>query len=821
MGYAEVVVNYPTGPSVMSFHYCIPEAMSLQLGHLVRVPFGARPAQGVVVGLSDQSPVEETKEIAAVLDPRPALSPVQIALARWLSDYYCCTLLEAVRLMLPSGLEQRVRPTFAAISEAQAPDLPPLQRQILDYLRRWGRPARLEQLKATLSIPGMEAALRPLVRRGLVERGWELEEPRVRPRREKFVRLAVAQSELEAAGGFWAARAPKQAALLDYLREYGPERGAQPVPLAEVYAHTSADSTTVKALLRKGLVAVEEREVWRDPLAHRAYRPLDRPPQLTAAQAEAWEALREGLRQGKGGAYLLHGVTGSGKTELYLRAIQEVLAQGRQALVLVPEIALTAQTVHRFACRFPGRLGLWHSRLSAGEQYDEWRRIRAGLVDIVIGSRSALFLPLPRLGAIILDEEHEWTYKQEQVPRYHAREVAWKLAHLSGAALILGSATPDVVTYYRIQGGQGRYLALPERVEGAEGEPPAAWPRLIPLPPVEVVDMRRELKAGNRSIFSRRLHQAIAAALGTGEQVILFLNRRGTATFVMCRDCGAVPRCRRCDLSLAYHADQEGLICHQCNRRSPPPSHCPQCLSPRIRYFGLGTQKVAEEAQRAFPQARLLRWDRDVTRGKLAHEVLLERFVRHEADILIGTQMIAKGLDLPRVTLVGVISADTALHLPDLRCAERTFQVLTQVAGRAGRGPRGGRVIIQTYTPDHYAVQASSRHDYAAFYQRELAFRQQNAYPPFSELAKLVYQHTNDNRCRQEAEELGTLLRGKIDRQGLPDLEVLGPAPCFYRKVRGRYRWQLIIRGQAIHPLLRGLTLPRGWAPDMDPVSLL
>jgi primosomal protein N' (replication factor Y) len=461
-----------------------------------------------------------------------------------------------------------------------------------------------------------------------------------------------------------------------------------------------------------------------------------------------------------------------------------------------------------------------HSGLSLGQQFDQWRRIRDGHYAVVVGARSAVFAPQPDLGLIVMDEEHEWTYKQEEpAPRYHTRAVAEKLAELTGAVLVLGSATPDLESYHRARAGRYRLLALAERVQPAADGSRSCSVR--PLPGVEVVDLRQELKAGNRSIFSRSLGRAVAEALAGGEQVILFLNRRGAASFVQCRDCGHVPTCSACAVSLTYHASEQRLICHHCHRSRRLPERCPQCQSPRIRFLGIGTEKVEEEAGHAFPGARLLRWDRDVTRRRGAHERILARFLAHEADILIGTQMIAKGLDMPAVTLVGAISADVGLNLPDYRSGERTFQLLEQVAGRAGRGPRGGRVIIQTYTPHHYAIEAAARHDYDAFYEHEASLRRRLGYPPFGRLARLVFAHTNAAHAQEQALRMAAVLRRERDVRGIPNLDVLGPAPALVPKVRGRYRWQITLRGGDPAELLGALSFSQGWTVDIDPVSLL
>jgi primosomal protein N' (replication factor Y) len=525
-----------------------------------------------------------------------------------------------------------------------------------------------------------------------------------------------------------------------------------------------------------------------------------------------------------------------------MRAIDFALEQGKTAVVLVPEIALTPQTVRRFAARFPGRAAVMHSDLTTGERYDTWRRARQGLFDIVIGPRSALFTPLPNLGVIVLDEEHDDSYKQTPpvpAPYYHARETAVALGRIAGAAVIMGSATPDVVTYHQARGGRYHLLELPRRIMGhrqriesqaerlqiashyqqESGDPEDAL--TIPLPPIQVVDLRQELRAGNRSIFSRALAAAIDETLERREQAILFLNRRGTATFVICRDCGYVARCPRCDIPLTFHRPGAMLVCHHCGRREAPPETCPQCGSKRIKYFGLGTAAVEEKVGRRWPQARITRWDRDTTGGRHSHEQLLAGFINQEADILVGTQMIAKGLDLPLVTLVGVISADVSLGLPDYRTGERAFQNLAQVAGRAGRGLRGGRVIIQTYKPEHYAIQAAAEHDYTAFYLDEIRFRTQHTYPPFRRLAKLLWVDPVNQRGQREAEKLARGLRRHAREEALAATEILGPTPPFFNRIDGRYRWQIVIRSPDPGRLLADFPLPRRWILVMDPVSTL
>jgi len=504
--------------------------------------------------------------------------------------------------------------------------------------------------------------------------------------------------------------------------------------------------------------------------------------------------------------------------------------------------------VRRFAARFPGRVAVWHSELGGGERYDTWRRARLGLVDVVIGARSALFAPLPNIGLIVLDEEHDDAYKQDPpfgVP-YHAREAAVEYARRLGAVCVLGSATPDIVSYHQARQGRYHLLELPQRIMGharrlreqaerfhvasryhplADASPEA---QMMDLPPVEVVDLRQELRAGNTSIFSRRLQTALGEVVGRGEQAILFLNRRGTATFVFCRDCGQALKCDNCDMPLTYHMGAEDgagpaaprLVCHHCNFRREQPQRCPNCGSRRIKYFGSGTERVEETVLALLPGVRTLRWDRDVTRFKGAHELILQQFSTHQADVLIGTQMIAKGLDLPLVTLVGVVSADVGLALPDYRASERTFQVLTQVAGRAGRGLLGGRVILQTYNPDHYAIQAASTHDYAAFFARELRYRKELGYPPFRRVLRMVYRHADNARAEAETRQVLRQLQERLKADHLSATDFVGPAPCFFGKIAGENRWQILVRSPDPAALLRGLTF-KGWHVDVDPVNTL
>ena len=802
MKYAEVSVNSPVAQR-RTFSYAIPSGLDVRAGQAVLVPFGEKVLQGIVLELSLVPAVEDTREILDVIESEPILSQIHISLARWISEYYLSPLFDAVALMLPPGFERKA---IAFISVAR-PDidissLDDDQKRVIDLALGQGR-VDLRKLEKALGKKKAAAIVSTMVRQGLLNRTYELAPVRVKPKKELYISLT--------GGGETLKLSPKQAALFNFLKEQ-----TRPISWAEARQKTTCTKAVADSLVRRGLATFETVEVRREPVSYENIVPSF-PLNLTPDQQSVFDAIKSELSQpGKDIAspkvFLLHGVTGSGKTEIYLRSLAEAVKLGKKGIVLVPEIALTPQTIERFAARFPHRVAVLHSKLSLGEQFDEWRRIRNGEFDVVIGSRSAIFAPQPDLGLIILDEEHEWTYKQDSSPHYHARDAAIKLAELTGAVVVLGSATPDVETYYKAQNGKYRLLELPERVVPSVGSA---------LPPVEVVDMREELKAGNRSIFSRSLLQSINQAIAAREQVILFLNRRGGATYIQCRRCGFVLRCRRCEVPLAHHIIEDVLICHQCNYKMPVPDVCPNCSNRQLKFLGAGTQKLEQEVKYTFPRARQLRWDSDATTGRSSNEDILRKFRGRQAEILIGTQMVAKGLDIPSVTLVGVVSADTSLNLPDFRSGERTFQLLSQVAGRAGRGPSGGRVIIQTFSPENYAIRAAARHDYASFYEQEIAYRRQLHNPPFTQLARLFFVHTNDAICQREAEKMKKMLIEESDARGIGDIYIIGPAPAFIHRLRGRFRWQLILRGAELSAFLSPLSFPHGWTIDIDPMGLI
>lgn len=809
--YAQVAVLAQLGKAGGLFTYRVPDEFASLIGpgSLVRIPFTNRQFQGVVVSLESTCELPRVRDVAELLDPDPVVTPHQLRLAEWIGRYYAAPLSDVLGAMLPPGLGRKTEYVLQPGANPAGSRTTGEQQMVLDAVSSAGI-ITAREVKKTLSQINVERAIASLVRRGLLIRTSELSPPRIGTRHVRVLSItADGRQALETGEGL--RQAPQRREVLVYLAEHGPTLSpdlTRAVPGAR---------PKVRALEKKGFVRFEEREAGRSPLEKRRFPPTQHLT-LAPAQRQAYRVIATSVERRQQAIFLLHGVTGSGKTEVYLQAIAETIRHRRQAIMMVPEISLTPQAVERVAGRFPGRVAVLHSKLSPGERLDEWRRIKQGEVDVVVGPRSALFAPLPQPGLIVVDEEHDPSYKQDSSPRYHARDAAAVLARFCGATVVFGSATPDVGTYHAALSGRIALLELPER-------PVWGMPGSRPMPPVEVVDMRHELKAGNRSIFSSELHAALDGTLRDGHQALLFLNRRGNATVVLCRDCGHVLLCPACDVPFTYHSAEIKLICHRCDRRVVSPRLCPVCRGPRIRYLGVGTQRVEEEVSRLFPQARVLRWDRDVTGGKEAHEQIIQQFARHEADILVGTQMIAKGLDFPLVTLVGVISADTGLHMPDFRAPERSFQLLTQVAGRAGRASLPSRVVVQTYTPDHYAIQASKDHDYHRFFREEMTFRRQACYPPFARFVRFVYSSDQESSCRQGAMNLRAILESAIIQEKLDGAEVIGPAPCFVARKADRYYWQIVARleirpgSRGLHPLLDHV--PPGWAIDVDPVDLL
>jgi primosomal protein N' (replication factor Y) len=842
--FIEIAVNVPQVSGV--FHYHLPDELYGQVkkGHLVLVPFGARTVQGVALGFVERPMVAETKPVLELVDPAVSLTDMQIQLAQAMAQEWLAPLAACIGLMLPPGIDQQADLLYSA--RGRLPDeLTSTQKRLLKLLYSRG-PLRGQQIDHAIPRADWRASARSLMRRGLITTEQVVPSVKVRPKLVRTAMLACSPSEAEARlpqlGKKGSAALDRRQAILRYLIEV-----AKPVEVPRLYGESGGNSSDLRYLEAHDLIVLGQEETWRDPLEQVDF-PLYATPRLTSDQQVVWDRVELSLKESIEGRtpkpILLHGVTGSGKTEIYLRAVKKALENGRQAIVLVPEIALTPQTIQRFVGRFPGQVGLVHSGLSAGERYDTWRRARLGELNLVVGPRSALFTPFPNLGLIVVDECHDDSYYQsEAAPVFNARETAVTYARLSGAVCLMGSATPDVTSVYQGEQGAWQVLHLPERILAHRLAVQAQIERMgqlqklsetgrsryrllegeaetIDLPPVSVVDMREELKAGNRSIFSRPLQRALTEVLGHKEQAILFLNRRGSATYVFCRDCGHTMRCPRCEIPLTYHEADHSLLCHYCGYRRHMPDTCPVCGGKRIRQYGTGTQKVESELKAVFPQVRTLRWDHETTRKKGAHAAILQKFSSHQVDVLIGTQMLAKGMDLPLVTLVGVILADVGLSLPDYRASERAFQVLMQVAGRAGRSPLGGEVILQTFQPEHYVIRAAAGHDFNTFYQQELEFRRKSGYPPYAQMVRLEYRNFNPQKAELAAIKLAEQISGWLEDEGRTSTRLIGPAPCFFSRVGGYYRWQIVLCGPNPASVLRGRALG-DWKIEVNPSNLL
>ena len=791
------------------YTYSVPSDMQVKPGDILSVPFGAQQVGAIALRWVEQLPPELDR--AAVRAVEDIISAEFFPDGYWqllqqVADYYQTPLMQAIRVALPPGLlgrsQRRIRLKPAAIPPGGEEFLSPMARQVLEVLRKTGD---YTWVYLQRQVRGAHRGLKDLLRRGWVESYLEHPTP-VRPKRRQAVTLV---NEMGADS-----LSDRQREIVDVLKRRGGDLWLQ-----ELLQICNTSSSTVKTLERKGVVVLQSREVLRTVSG----RPTpDRPLPLTADQAAALEVI---LNSRGGDRILLHGVTGSGKTEVYLQAIAPVLERGQSALVLVPEIGLTPQLTDRFQSRFGERVRVYHSALSDGERYDTWRQMLSGESQVIIGTRSAVFAPLVNIGLIVLDEEHDGSFKQDQpAPCYHARTVAQWRSQLAHCPLILGSATPSLDSWVAVHQpevnlsdslpGRSHYLSMPERVQSR------------PMPTVQVVDMRQEFRNGNRSIFSRPLQIALEELIDTDQQALLFIHRRGHSTFVSCRSCGYVMECPHCDVSLAYHQPHANadatLRCHYCGYGRSQPDRCPACGSTYFKNFGSGTQRVMQELQRHLPELRFLRFDSDTTRTKGAHRTILTQFAKGEADVLVGTQMLTKGIDLPQVTLVGIVAADGVLNLADYRASERAFQTLTQVAGRAGRGDQPGRVILQTYTPQHSVVEAVEQHNFSAFIEAELQQRLGLTYPPYGRLVLLRFSSPDAAAVKQTAEQFADLIQDKLD-----NWELLGPAPAAIARVARRYRWQILLKG-AINLPIPDLQQVRSYCPpsvsltiDVDPLTIL
>jgi primosomal protein N' (replication factor Y) len=810
----EVAVDAVGGAGGRTWTYAVPDRLAdLAAGEAVLVEFGRRQTLGVVLG-------EAADDAATTVDPKPIsdriradgplLPPLSLAFARWIAGHYLAPAALVVRAMLPPGMLERLE--LVAERRPDAPsDVPsdPIDRDLLDQLA--AGPRNVRALAGPEGRAGLVRRLRALETSGRVVLDWTLSAAGAGPRFERWVaatpdgRTVAAQL---AKGERPAGRplGPRQAAALADLAAAARSPGG----LASPDISARHGSEAVAGLVRRGLAAVDVRERPRRPLAARPPGLRgSRPPsaELTPAQAAAVAIAARAVAERDPTPLLLDGVTGGGKTAIYVEAIAASLAFGRPALVLVPEIALALPLVDRLRADLAARVALVHSGLGEGERADEWRRIRAGDVDIVVGTRLAILSPLADVGLIVVDEEHDPGYKSDRTPRLQARDTAVRLAELANAALVVGSATPAVESVARARTGEWRRVELPSRPVGE-------------APRIELVDLRLELAEGNRGLLSRSLAAAVTE-LDTvaGDQAILVINRRGSASVVLCRDCGHVQACPECTRPLVYHQAGMTLRCHHCGRATPLADRCPACRSPRIRYVGGGTERVEREARQQFPGLRIGRLDRDVVEHKGAAARVVDAFSEGRLDVLVGTGLVTKGLDIPGVTLVGVVSADVALNLPDERAAERTYQLLAQAVGRAGRGSRPGRAILQTYQPEHPAIQAVVRADPAAFYDAELELRRRFGSPPFGRLVKLTVGMTDPDAAEAAARAMADDLRSRARERGV-DVAVAGPAPAYIARRAERWRWNVVLRGPDPAALLDGGLEPP-WSVDVDPESLL
>lgn len=776
--YAQVIIDANHAEVDRVFDYRVPAQWeeAVCVGLRVMVPFGQRNTkrEGYVIALTETTevPAGKIKEIVEILDEgRPILTPPILELAKWMKKEYFCTLNQCLQAVMPAGI--RTKSVWYVELTEQTAELSEKEQQVADVLTEQGGAAPLRELEQVFG-NRTEYILRCLQEKKVVR----LRQKTTRSTYKKEKRY-VSLTENEELLAEVKEKAEKDKRLAGQLRVLSAISQEESISVDELKEKASVTDSPIHTLLQKGVLVEQRRQEKRDVFQLEDYTPTQ-PFYPTPEQAQALALLREEEQKEGKRPILLHGVTGSGKTEIYMQLIEHVIMEGKQAIVLVPEISLTPQIMERFISRFGKRVSVTHSRLSLGERLDQWRKARDGEISIIIGPRSALFMPFSNLGVIVMDECHESSYISDVTPKYHTREVARKLSELTGALLVMGSATPDIDSYHRAVTGEFLLLQLKERTKGSR------------LPEVFVTDMRKELEDGNRSAFGLPLQQAIRENLEKGQQTMLFLNRRGYSTFVSCRKCGEVLTCPSCNVSYTYHASDKALVCHYCGKEVPVPKTCPSCGSHYIRYFGTGTQKIEEETRRLFPEASVLRMDADTTTGKNGHARILELFGKGKADILIGTQMIAKGHDFPNVTLVGILAADLSLNLGTYQAAENCFQLITQAAGRAGRGELPGQVFIQTYQPENHAIRMAAAQDYEGFYQEEILLRQAMEYPPFSHIFSVLITGEMEQEVILAAQRLGAFMNHYAERAGCT---VVGPAPAPLPKFRGEFRWQIFAKG--------------------------
>ena len=769
--YAEIVVNHPGRAVDRVFDYEIPPELLNRVipGTRVIIPFSRNNAEkeGFVLRVKETTSAKRIKKIIRISSDELAFKPDMVELIEYMHTRYLSTYIELIHTIIPTGTGLKTVEWIILCDEEQF-GKSDRDIKILEILKENGGGRDIYSLMSYFDTD-IRPRLSQLEKKNAIKREFQHSQ-NIKKHKIRAVRLSVSDDEAEEYSEKTRSKIQKRMILMLRDNEF--------ISTADIVRFSMGNYSALSALNKNGIV-----EFFDIALERRVYddiNSLATPPEPTLEQKNALSTITEYLNQKENRNILLHGVTGSGKTEVFLRAIEHTVNMGRSALVLVPEISLTPQMVSRFVNRFGERIAILHSGLSLGERYDQWSRIMNNEADIVIGARSAVFAPLSDIGIIIIDEEHSETYKSEMSPRYHAREVAIERAKMSGAVTLLASATPSIESYTNALSGEYDLIEMHRRYNEAS------------MPEIEIVDMRKELETGNKSMFSKQLYEAVKENIENGEQTILFMNRRGFSTFVSCRKCGFVPQCPNCNISLTYHSYDNSLKCHYCGHKQPNYTECPLCGSKYIRYFGGGTQKIEDEVKRLFPSASVIRLDADVTTRKNSHKKILESFANDKIDILIGTQMVSKGLDFSNVTLVGVMSADTMLHINDFRSGERTFDILEQVSGRAGRGTKKGRAIIQTYNPENFAIDLVKTHDYRSFYTKTVSERRAMWYPPYSEMICIRFSGEDNDITRKSA----FLFRDAFgDINKIPEkLAILGPIPSGVSRIKGKYRWQILIK---------------------------
>ncbi|MCC8160990.1 MAG: primosomal protein N' [Oscillospiraceae bacterium] len=770
---AKVIVDYRSKHIDRVFDYLVPTELEdkLETGSRVLVPFSAgnREVEGFCMGFAEKSKSKKIKSIIRIANDTAGFDADMLPLIEWMHKKYLAPYLDIIHTIVPSGTAVKSKEWIILLQSCE--EKSEIRAKITRILSENGGEMEYGALK-DLCGEDIRAQVSAMIKKGELKKEYR-QSVDIKDKQIRCIRLTVNSEEAHKEAERIGKKAPVQARMLEFLssNEY--------VSVADLKRFTDGSYNAVSAIVRKGLAKYIDVTVDRNPYKNRQFKKTEKMTP-TLEQENAITRITDSVKTGESETYLLHGVTGSGKTEVFMQAIEYAVSIGKSAIMLVPEISLTPQMVARFMSRFGDRVAIFHSGLSLGERYDQWKRIKDGGADIVIGARSAVFTPLKNIGIIIMDEEHSDTYKSDMSPRYHAGDVAIFRAKQSGAAVVLASATPSVESYYKAKTGEYTLIEMKSRYNSNK------------MPDISVVDMRGELARGNKSMLSGTLYRELSKNLQCGEQTILFLNRRGFSTFVSCRACGYVPQCPNCNISLTYHKSENSLKCHYCGFTRPNYTLCPECGSKYIRYFGAGTQKVEDEIKRLFPNASTIRMDMDTTGKKQSHEKILTKFEKDKIDILIGTQMVTKGLDFENVTLVGVITADTMLNINDFRSGERTFAMLEQVSGRAGRGSREGRAVIQTYTPEHEAVSLVKSHDYISFYNSEIEERRLMWYPPFCSIISVLFQGPSETLVPQTAKyfvkQIGDLkaLSQKI--------QVLGPIPSYISKIKNKYRWQIIFK---------------------------